>query len=135
MAFKTVMATLALGMVMFGSTAAQAADVHLGVRIGGVNVHVHGKDCRHDSAPEPQGRYETRTVSRWVEGHYEKVWVPEVCREKHRRHSRVTKCTGGYYEQQWVEGYYQQVQEQVWVPYSHDDGWRTRRVHTASYRR
>ncbi len=103
-----------------------------------VEVHVHGHSCRHDPAPQPpprapRGRYELQTVSRWEEGRYERVWVPEVCKEKYRRHSRVTKCTGGYYEQSWVPGRYVQTQEWVWVTYGNDDGWRSRRAHPASH--
>ncbi|WP_223755421.1 hypothetical protein [Myxococcus sp. RHSTA-1-4] len=103
---------------------------------GRVEVHVHGDSCRHGPAPLPppraRGRYELQTVSRYVEGRYEQVWVPEVCKERQRRHSRVTKCRGGYYEQQWVPGRYEQVQEWVWVSYGNDSGWRNR-AHAASY--
>jgi hypothetical protein len=137
MAIKSVVASLVLGMVAFGSTAAQAGEVEVGFRVGGVQVHVHGDSCRHGPAPLPppqaRGRYEMQTVSRWVEGGYEQVWVPEVCETRHRRYKRVTRCTGGYYEQRQLAGHYEQVQEWVWVPYAQDDGWRSRRVHAASY--
>lgn len=137
MAFKTAVASLVLGMVAFGSTTAQAAEVEVGFRVGGVQVHMHSDSCRHSPAPLPppqaRGRYELQTVSRYVEGGVERVWVPEVCKERYRRHARITKCTGGYYEERRVPGRYEQVQEWVWVPYTHDDGWRSRRAHAASY--
>lgn len=138
MAFKTVMASLALGVMALGSTAAHADDTH-GKRRGNsfIEVHIHGPDCHHGPAPLPppqaRGRYEMQTVNRWVEGRYEQVWVPEVCETRHKRHKRVTRCTEGHYEQRWVEGRYAQTQEWVWVPYGQDDGWRSRRTHAASY--
>ncbi|MCE9670931.1 hypothetical protein LY474_24280 [Myxococcus stipitatus] len=150
MAFKTAIATLALGTLFFGSTAAQAAD-------GSVRdwasqqsrrddrrdnhrdyyeAHVHTRDCHHAPAPRPppraQGRYELQTVNRWVEGRYERVWVPEVCTEQRRgRHGRVTRCTEGHFEQRWVPGRYERATEWVWVSYERND-WRPG-YHTASY--
>lgn len=104
---------------------------------GVIQVHVHGDSCHHGPAPLPppraRGRYELQTVSRYVEGGVERVWVPEVCKERYRRNARITKCTGGYYEERRVPGRYEQVQEWVWVPHSHDDGWRSRRTHAATY--
>jgi hypothetical protein len=62
-------------------------------------------------------------VNKWVPGRYEQVWVEQNCKYKPRRN--VTKCYGGYYDQRWVEGYYQTVQEWVWVParYGRRGGW------------
>jgi hypothetical protein len=172
MALKTGIASLVLGTLLFGSTAALADDEksvrdwanqeaarrqngdsrddrrddhrddyrddrdhHRGG--GRVEVHVHGDSCHHGPAPLPppqaRGRYELQTVNRYVEGRTERVWVPEVCKERYRRHSRVTKCRGGYYEERWVPARYEQVQEWVWVSYGHDDGWRSRRTHPATY--
>ncbi|WP_224244775.1 hypothetical protein [Hyalangium gracile] len=61
-----------------------------------------------------QGRYELKLVQQWVSGGYEQVWVPRECRNYGRR-GRV-QCTGGYYEQQWVDGHYETVEQWVWVP-------------------
>jgi hypothetical protein len=173
MALKTGIASLVLGSLLFGSTAALADDNESVSdwarqegerrRNGGdyrddrrhdhdddryerrndrrgrgyVEVHVHGSSCNHGPAPLPppraRGRYEIQTVSRYVEGRYEQVWVPEVCKERQRRYSRVTKCRGGYYEQQWVPGRYEQVQEWVWVPYGSNGAWRNPGAHAASY--
>lgn len=66
------------------------------------------------SWPRQEGRYELETVRKWVPGHYERVWVERDCRYKPRRGE--TKCKGGYYDERWVEGYYQSTQEWVWVP-------------------
>lgn len=82
-------------------------------------AHVHGGACRHehrvDAPPPPprrEGRYELRTVQHWVEGRYERVWVPEVC--KHKRNGRV-KCQRGFYEQRYLPGHYATVEQWVWV--------------------
>ena len=64
--------------------------------------------------PHQAGRYELQTVRKFVPGHYERVWVEQNCKYRPRRN--VTKCEGGHYEQRWVEGYYQSLQEWVWVP-------------------
>ena len=171
MALKTGLASLVLGTLLFGSTAALAEDDsvrdwaneeaalrqsddnyrndrrdrrddrrdHRDDRQGGgyVEVHAHGDACSHGPAPLPppraRGRYELQTVNRYVEGRHERVWVPEVCRERQRRHSRVTKCHGGYYEERWVPARYEQVQEWVWVSHGHNGGWRGNRAHAASY--
>ncbi len=83
-----------------------------------IQVHVHTGACRHGEQPRPpqnqQGRYELKIVQQWVPGRYEQVWVPEQCHYKPRR--GVTKCRGGYYEQRWVEGRYENVEQWVWVP-------------------
>ncbi|MCP3139827.1 hypothetical protein [Pyxidicoccus xibeiensis] len=161
MALKIGFAVLTLGTMLLGSTAAQAEEkkgvndwAHQeaerrggnhhddrghggGNGYGHVEVHVHRDDCRHGPAPLPppraRGRYELQTVNRWVEGRHERVWVPEVCEERHRRRSRVTRCTGGFYENRWVPARYEQVQEWVWVSYGRDGGYRSNRTHAASY--
>ncbi|HZH04429.1 MAG TPA: hypothetical protein VEY30_11645 [Myxococcaceae bacterium] len=60
------------------------------------------------------GRYELRTVHRWIPARQEQVWVPEVCRS-HPRH-RWVRCRPGYYQTRWVPGYQEQFQDWVWVP-------------------
>ena len=88
-----------------------------------VEVHVHAPGCGHHGPPAPPpgrasaaGRYELQPVQRWVPGYHEKVWVPEVCQEKRRPHRRKLVCEGGYYQERWVEGRHETVQEWVWVP-------------------
>jgi len=76
----------------------------------------------------PGGRYELRTVNQWIEGRHERTWVAEHCWEKerpgrrhghrrnhHRYHRTVTVCEPGHYESRWVPGYYQPVQQWVFV--------------------
>jgi hypothetical protein len=138
MNLKTGIFSLALGTLLLGSTAmaddnqfqpqwndngteAQAQGFHGGYDSNyraPIQVHVHTGACRHGPRPTPpqhqQGRYELRTVQQWVAGRYEQVWVPEQCHYKPRR--GVTKCRGGYYDQRWVDGHYQNVEQWVWVP-------------------
>jgi len=64
--------------------------------------------------PRGGGRYELRPVQRWVEGRNEQVWIPEQCVSRH--HGHRVKCYPGYYENRWVPGYNQTVEEWVWVP-------------------
>lgn len=88
-------------------------------RRGLIEVHVHTDRCHHGPQPTPprnqQGRYELQLVQKWFPGRYEQVWVPQECRTKERRRTTVTKCKGGYYEQRWVDGRYETVEEWVWV--------------------
>jgi hypothetical protein len=122
MNLKPGILSLLLGAVLFSAGAAHAdddrRDHRRGERPSLINVHVHGAGCRHDTEPvsRPGGRYELRTVQSWVPGHHERVWVPEVCHTKHKKHSRRTVCRDGYYDERWVEGYYRQAEEWVWVP-------------------
>lgn len=130
-----------VGTVLFGAGAASAddwAEQRRGEhrdddrrdgRPSLVSVHVHGPGCHHGPAPAPRpdGRYELRTTQRWVSGYQDRVWVPEVCRTKEKRHMRKTVCRGGYYETRYVEGHYEPVEEWVWVAnpprhHHHDDG-------------
>ncbi len=92
-------------------------DYRGGHRGGGAHIEV-----RVPRPPRPPGRsggrYELHTVSRWVDGHYVKDWVPERCHEVRRRGPRHKRmhCEGGYYTDRFVPGHYQQVEEWVWVP-------------------
>lgn len=144
MALKTGIFSLALGALLLGSNA-QADDTQnfsAGVEIqvegfrGGYDQnhrydddeynrqyghgqgHVHGSQCNHGPQPTPprnrHGRYELQQVQKFVPGRYEQVWVPQECRYKPRR--GVTKCRGGFYEQRWVPGHYETVEQWVWVP-------------------
>jgi hypothetical protein len=128
--------TLALSALLLAPAAARAQDGRWGgqhdaspVGDSRAEQHIHGGGCYHPAPtpppaqpprsqwPRQQGRYELQTVQRWVEGRYEQVWVEQTCKYKPRRNR--TKCEGGYYEQRWVPGYYQTVQEWVWVPARH----------------
>jgi hypothetical protein len=62
------------------------------------------------------GRYELRSVQKWIPGSYSQVWVPQTCHERGRHHRR-TVCRGGFYDKQWVAGHYETVQDWVWVKY------------------
>lgn len=82
--------------------------------------HVHGSGCYHAPAPQPppssqpRGRYELRTVQQWVEGRWVRDWVPERCVYKGRKRHKM-KCTEGHYVDRWVPGYYDDVEQWVWV--------------------
>lgn len=67
--------------------------------------------------PSP-GRYELKTVQKWVPGFYRQVWVAEHNHHAHRGHPHRhdKNCNGGYYTRQWVEGHYETAQQWVWVP-------------------
>ncbi len=120
--------TLALSALLLAPVAARADDWgrHDASPVGQPGQQLHTGGRYHPAPPPPpappprshrprqSGRYELQTVQKFVPGHYEQVWVEQNCRYRPRRH--VTKCEGGHYEQRWVEGYYQSVQEWVWVP-------------------
>jgi hypothetical protein len=126
--------TLALSSLLLAPVAARAegsrwgGQQHEASAVGDSRAeqHFHTGGCYHPAPtppqaepprsqwPRQQGRYELQTVQKWVEGRYEQVWVEQTCRYKPRHHR--TKCQGGYYEQRWGPGYYQPVQEWVWVP-------------------
>lgn len=127
MNLKPGILSLLLGAVLFSAGSASADDDRRGERRdhdrrdgrpGLINVHVHGAGCHHEPEPvsRPGGRYELRTVQNWVPGHHERVWVPEQCHTKYKKHGRRTVCRDGYYDERWVEGYYQDVEQWVWVP-------------------
>lgn len=135
MALQHGLFTLALSALLLAPAAAKADDLRWGGRhdaspVGGdfrPGQHIHTGGCYHPAptppparpsrGPREDGRYELQTVQKWVPGHYEQVWVEQTCRYKPHRHE--TRCRGGYYDQRWVEGYYQPVQEWVWVPAPH----------------
>ena len=144
MAFHHGLFTLAFSALLLAPAAVRAdddhdddyrwGDQHDASAVGDdtrAEHHIHTGSCYHPAPtpppPEPprsrwprqRGRYELQTVRKWVPGHYEQVWVEQVCKYKHKPHRYVTKCRGGYYEQRWVPGYYQTAQEWVWVPVRH----------------
>lgn len=88
--------------------------------------HRHDASCRHGDVPagtpirRGPGRYELRTISVWVDGFSNRVWVPESCHVV-KRHPRKpwkdkTVCEPAHYESRWVPGHYENRTEWVWVP-------------------
>jgi hypothetical protein len=118
MNLKTGIFSLALGTLLLGSTAmADDNQFQPQWNDNGTTVQAQGYYRHGQPPPAPrnqQGRYELRTVQQWVPGRYEQVWVPQQCNYKPRW--GTTKCRGGYYDQRWVEGRYQNVEQWVWVP-------------------
>lgn len=131
MALQHGIFTLALSAMLLAPVAAKADDLRWGgphdASPVGTGQHGHPGGGYHPAptpppaqppppsrGPRQQGRYELQTIQKWVPGHYEQVWVERDCKYKPRQHE--TRCKGGYYDQRWVEGYYQPVREWVWVP-------------------
>lgn len=85
---------------------------------------MHRGEDHHHFVKRRGGRYELRTTQRWVEGHYQNVWVPGSCFGH-----VVQVCSPGFYRQDWVPGRY--VTEQQWVFVEH----RERRHHRSWGRR
>jgi hypothetical protein len=108
---------LTVGALLLSSTAAFARDRD------NLRRH-HDRHERHYNVPPAppidshrHGRYELRTVSRWVEGRWVDEWVPGRCVTKEKRRRTVTKCREGRYERRWIPGHHAQVQDWVWVPH------------------
>lgn len=113
MALKTGLFSLALGALLLGSTA-QAADARTEHDASSVVAQdFRGPRYGHPTSNR-SGRYELQMVTKWVAGRYEQVWVAEDCSDRSRRY--IMKCQEGHYEQRWVPGHYEKVQEWVWVP-------------------
>lgn len=75
-----------------------------------------------DRQGDRSGRYELRTVQRFVQGQYQQVWVPEQCslRERQRGWWRQAAqvCVPAHYDQQWVPGHSESTQQWVWVQFN-----------------
>ena len=80
-----------------------------------------GEPAHSDRRGDRTGRYQLRTVQRFVQGQYQQTWVPEQCsfRERHRGwYSQAAQvCVPAHYEQQWMPGHYESAQQWVWVPF------------------
>ena len=67
------------------------------------------------------GRYEQRTIQRWVPGQYQQVWVPQQCTTRYTQRgwyrAAANVCVPGHYDQQWTAGHYESTQQWVWVPF------------------
>ncbi|MBX7113269.1 MAG: hypothetical protein K1X64_02960 [Myxococcaceae bacterium] len=118
---KTTFLGIGLGVILLSGSA--FADE--GFARGRDRHHSHGWYQGHteaDCGNQPQeqyttdGRYELRSVQRWVPGRYMQVWVAQAC--NHYRHRHGQGCNNGYYQQQWQAGHYETVQEWVFVPYA-----------------
>ena len=95
--------------------------------------HQHDDDCDHGrrgydrdgdgdvDRRDRKGRYELRSVQQWVPGQVTQVYVPGVCRSSPSGFARF--CSEGRYETRQGPGYYQTVQQWVWVPSSRGDRW------------
>ncbi|MDC0714824.1 hypothetical protein POL68_40625 [Stigmatella sp. ncwal1] len=117
MALKTGLSLLALGAIFLGS-AAQAGAPQASQHAASPAAQPQSLRS-HRPQPTPpvnaqQGRYELKSVKKWVPGHTEKVWVQREC--KPLRSRRGERCEGGFYQQRQVPGHYETVQEWVWVP-------------------
>lgn len=81
-----------------------------------------GEPSPTDRRGDRSGRYELRTVQRFVQGQYQQVWVPEQCslRERQRGWWRQAAqvCVPAHYAQQWVPGHSESAQQWVWVSFS-----------------
>ena len=74
-------------------------------------------------APTPEGRYELRNTQQWIPDRYEQVTVQQ-CTEGRRGHGRwnhhfVAQRCYPVTQSRLIPGYYQPVQEWVFVPYPH----------------
>jgi hypothetical protein len=141
MDLKTGIFSLALGTLFLGSAArAEGPQQFQAPQYNGAQVQAQGfrgtpsqtyswghADYDHNRrddrwyrhTPQPpapyhqHGRYELKYVQQWVPGRYDQVWVPQDCSYRPRWGS--PNCTGGYYNQQWVDGHYETVEQWVWV--------------------
>lgn len=137
MNWKMTLSSAALAMSALFPTAALADSPSFGVTVSlpPVQLHVHNSDCHHGNlppappsgVPQASGRYELQTVSNWLPGYYEQVRVPGQCFTNQQRHHGKTVCTSDRYENRWVEGRYEQVQQWVWVDYGRYDGYANQR--------
>jgi hypothetical protein len=120
---KHTLIGLALSLSTLLPTAALAHDygASLPPPPPGAGTYNAGRYDGHSASgvPSHRGRYESRTVNRWVPGRSVSVWVPESCSWRgggRHHHHRPKFCVAAHYEQRWVPAHYEQVQEMVWVP-------------------
>ncbi|XXF76951.1 hypothetical protein P2318_28435 [Myxococcaceae bacterium GXIMD 01537] len=114
--------TLALSAMFLAPVAAQAADTFRGTHEASPVAEARRGNSGYHPAPVPpqparparqKGHYELRTVTKQVAGHYEQVWVAQMCKPLPRRNA--TRCEPGHYERRWVPASKQTLQEWVWV--------------------
>ncbi|MEW5742484.1 MAG: hypothetical protein AB1938_26435 [Myxococcota bacterium] len=118
---KRTLSGLLLAAAMVGATAARADDCDLGGQYHAAAAITAQRPPPPLIAPRQHGRYELRTVQRWVEGTSTQVWVEGRCvTKRHGRHGRFehTRCLPGRYETVTTPGHYESRQEWVWVAYT-----------------
>lgn len=80
-----------------------------------------GEPHPYDRDGDRRGRYELRTIQRWVPGQYQQVWVPEQCTTRYMQRgwyrAAANVCVPGHYDQQWQPGHSESAQQWVWVPF------------------
>jgi hypothetical protein len=80
-----------------------------------------GEPCPTDRQGDRTGRYEQRSVQRFVQGQYQQIWVPEQCSMRMRQRGwwrqAGTVCVPAHYDQQWTPGHYESTQQWVWVSF------------------
>jgi hypothetical protein len=120
-------AALAMATLLPSAALADGPRISVGVNLPPVSITYRQGDLPPpppQNVPQQTGRYELQTVSNYIPGRYEQVMVPGQCfteyRGRHHRHAR-TVCTPDRYENRWVEGRYEQVQQWVWVEYGRWD--------------
>lgn len=126
---KTNLLGLAVAAATLTSFAAFADDWDdddgVSVSIGWAHPsHADDMPCTcgtHEAAPveaQDNGRYELRDTQKWIPARYEQV-VVQQCVEKrhhgHRNHWKSQRCFP-VTQTRTVPGYYENVQEWVWVP-------------------
>lgn len=112
---KTNLMGLVAAVATLTSVAAFADDCNHPSNHHPSNYHSAEVPAAMPVAPVGQpGRYELRTVQKYVQGRYETVTVQE-CRERRHGWRRHTVCHP-VTQSQWVPGGYQTVQEWVWIP-------------------
>jgi hypothetical protein len=139
MDLKTGIFSLAVGSLLLGSAARADDTQHLAsapevqtqtLRAGSEQgsawnqqsaptqqyAYNHNGSSRRSPQPQAprnsQGRYELKRVQQFIPGHYEQAWVKQECRFIRSGDT----CPAGYYEQRWVPGHYETVEQWVWVP-------------------
>lgn len=85
--------------------------------------HWEYRDYRRVPPPPPnaRGSYQWQTVSTWVDGGWDQQYVPAGC--EIRPFTGRQRCWEAHYDRRWVPGHYENIQQWVWVGYSH--GWRS----------
>jgi hypothetical protein len=122
---KTNLIGLAVAATALTSFSAFANDwddgrVHVSVGVGQPpcdDAHAAAPVVLPAPAARPGGRYELRDTQRWIPERYEQVTVQECRQPRHGNWNRHAKHCWPVTTTRLVPGYYQTVQEWVWVPH------------------